>query len=92
MLKSARPGVEVHLLANDYNAWVAKGNPHVDRLWVYRRVRHGVRVSIGAAWDWLWKLLALRRERCLRERFFSKTLHSNDELTLYPKENAEGRS
>jgi heptosyltransferase-3 len=62
-LKAALPRVETHLLANDYNAWVAAGNPHVDRVWVYRRVRHGGRVSVGAAWDWLWQRRALRRER-----------------------------
>ena len=62
-LKSALPGVETHLLANDYNAWVAAGNPHLDRVWVYRRVRHGGRVSLDAAWNWLWQRLALRRER-----------------------------
>jgi ADP-heptose:LPS heptosyltransferase len=60
---AALPRVETHLLANDYNAWVAAGNPHVDRVWVYRRVRHGGRVSFGAAWDWLWQKRALRRER-----------------------------
>lgn len=62
-LKAALPDVETHLLANDYNAWVAAGNPHVDRNWVYRRARHGGRVSVGAAWDWLWQKIALRRER-----------------------------
>jgi heptosyltransferase III len=62
-LKAALPGVETHLLANDYNAWVVAGNPHVDRVWVYRRVRHAGRVSIGAAWDWLWQNRALRGER-----------------------------
>ncbi len=62
-LKAALPGVETHLLANDYNAWVAAGNPHVDRLWVYHRVRHGGSVSLGAAWGWIWQRLALRRER-----------------------------
>jgi ADP-heptose:LPS heptosyltransferase len=62
-LKASIPGVETHLLANDYNAWVVAGNPHLDRVWVYRRVRHGGRVSPGAAWDWLWQTLALRRER-----------------------------
>ncbi len=61
-LKEALPGAETHLLANDYNAWVAEGNPHVDRIWVYRRVRHGGRVRIGAAWDWLRQRGALRRE------------------------------
>ena len=62
-LKAGLPQVETHLLANDYNAWVAAGNPHVDRVWVYRRVRHAGRVSPGAAWQWLWQRLALKRER-----------------------------
>ena len=62
-LKAGLPQVETHLLANDYNAWVAVGNPHLDRVWVYRRVRHAGRVSPGAAWQWLWQCLALRRER-----------------------------
>jgi ADP-heptose:LPS heptosyltransferase len=62
-LKSALPQAETHLLANDYNAWVVAGNPHVDRIWIYRRVRHAGRVNLGAAWQWLWQSLALRRER-----------------------------
>ena len=62
-LKSALPRIETHLLASDYNAWVAAGNPHVDRVWIYRRVRQGGRVSPGAAWDWFWQNRALRRER-----------------------------
>lgn len=62
-LKACLPGVQTQLLANDYNAWVAAGNPHLERIWVYRRVRHGGRVSPGAAWDWLWQRRALRRER-----------------------------
>ena len=63
LLKSGLPGVETHLLANDYNAWVVAGDPHVDRLWTYRRVRNAGRVSLAAAWLWLWQSLALRRER-----------------------------
>ena len=59
-LKRAVPGVEVHLLANDYNAWVVEGNPHVDRVWVYRRVRSGGKVSLSAAWDWIGQGFALR--------------------------------
>ena len=62
-LKAALPQAETHLLANDYNAWVVAGNPHLDRVWVYRRVRHAGRVSLGAAWQGLWQGLALRRER-----------------------------
>jgi ADP-heptose:LPS heptosyltransferase len=63
LLKAGLPQVETHLLANDYNAWVVADNPHVDRVWVYRRVRHAGRVSVAAAWQWLWQSLALRRER-----------------------------
>ena len=63
LLKASRPQVETHLLANDYNAWVVAGNPHIDRVWVYRRVRNAGRVSLGAVWQWLWQSLALRRER-----------------------------
>jgi ADP-heptose:LPS heptosyltransferase len=62
-LKANVPGACTHLLANDYNAWVVAGNPDIDRLWVYRRVRSGGRVSLGAAWEWIWQNLALRRER-----------------------------
>ncbi len=62
-LKAGLPQVETHLLANDYNAWVVAGNPHLDRVWVYRRVRHAGRVSLSAAWQWLWQSFALRRER-----------------------------
>ena len=49
-LKAALPQVETHLLANDYNAWVVAGDPHVDRVWTYRRVRNAGRVSLRAAW------------------------------------------
>ena len=62
-LKASRPDAEVHLLANDYNAWVVAGNPHVDRLWVYRRVRHAGRVSLSAALEWLLQNRRLRAER-----------------------------
>ena len=62
-VKEALPACELHLLANDYNAWVAKGNPHVDRFWTYRRVKRAGRVSWGAAWEWLRTRAALRRER-----------------------------
>ena len=62
-LKAGLPQAETHLLATDYNAWVVAGNPHVDRVWVYRRVRHAGGVNLGAAWQWLWQGRALRRER-----------------------------
>jgi len=61
-LKASSPGAEVHLLANDYNAWVVAGNPDIDRLWIYRRVRHAGRVRMGAALAALLQFLTLRRE------------------------------
>lgn len=73
-LKRSFPGVEVHLLANDYNAWVVEGNSDVDRVWVYRRVRAGGGVSLAAAWQ------ALRLERRLRaERFDWAIVANGDE-------------
>ena len=62
-LKGSLPQAEVHLLANDYNAWVVEGNRHIDRLWVYSRVRHGGKVRIAAAVQNLAVHWKLRRER-----------------------------
>jgi ADP-heptose:LPS heptosyltransferase len=61
-LRRTRPRDEIHLLANDYNAWVVKDAPEIDRLWVYRRVRSGRSVSVGAAIGSAWQLVALRRQ------------------------------
>lgn len=62
-LRAALPGAELHLLANDYNAWVASGHVAVDRLWVYPRVRDGGRLRPGAALAQLPLFWRLRRER-----------------------------
>ncbi len=62
-LRRTRPGDRIQLLANDYNAWVVRDNPHVDRLWVYPRVRVGRKVSATAAVRSAWQLAQLRRER-----------------------------
>jgi len=48
-VKASLPGAEIHLLANDYNAWVARDHPALDRVWVYARVRHAGRVRVRAA-------------------------------------------
>jgi ADP-heptose:LPS heptosyltransferase len=61
-LRVQLPQAQIHLLANDYNAWVAAGNPDLDRLWVYPRVRTGNQVSLKAAWA-TWNInRALKRE------------------------------
>ena len=61
-LRSSLPGVEIHLLANDYNSWAVDGNPDIDRRWVYRRVRNGRRVSVMAAIGAVGMGFALRRQ------------------------------
>jgi ADP-heptose:LPS heptosyltransferase len=61
-LKASLPGAEVHLLANDYNSWVVAGNLDLDRLWIYRRVRHAGRISFAAAWEQARQYFELRRQ------------------------------
>jgi ADP-heptose:LPS heptosyltransferase len=62
-LARARPDAEIHLLANDYNAWVARGHPALARTWTYPRVRDGGRLRVLAAPAHLGVMLALRRQR-----------------------------
>jgi heptosyltransferase III len=62
-LRRSLPQAEVHLLANDYNAWVVAGTEDVDRVWIYRRVRSGNRVNPAAALGIVWQNLQLRREK-----------------------------
>lgn len=62
-LKISLPEAEVHVLANDYNAWVIRDNPNVDRLWVFKRVRTGRKVSILAALMQLLLMMRLKFER-----------------------------
>ena len=62
-LKAVRPDIELHLLANDYNAWVARDDPALARIWVYPRVRHDGRVRPAAAFAHVplaWKLRSAR--------------------------------
>ena len=62
-VKSVRPDIELHLLANDYNAWVAVDHPALTRMWVYPRVKHDGRVRVGAALAHLPLLWNLRRAK-----------------------------
>ena len=63
LLRAARPDAQIHLLANTWNHWVVAGNPDIDRLWIYRRVRTGRGFSPAAAWHQVMQALALRRQR-----------------------------
>ena len=61
-LRRSLPQAAIHMLANDYNAWVLEGNRNIDRLWVYPRVRHGARLRPWAALLQLRQIWQLRRE------------------------------
>ncbi|MBL8377343.1 MAG: glycosyltransferase family 9 protein [Burkholderiales bacterium] len=62
-LRRSLPGAQIHLLANDYNAWVLDGNTDLDRLWVYPRVRHGATLRPWAVVQQWLQIRALKRER-----------------------------
>lgn len=62
-LRHVLPNAEIHLLANDYNAWVVAENPDIDRLWVYDRVKVGKNIRVMAAIKQAWLELRLRFER-----------------------------
>jgi ADP-heptose:LPS heptosyltransferase len=62
-LRRSLPDAEIHMLANDYNAWVLEGNRDFDRLWIYPRVRHGASVRPLALVEQLRQVFALRAER-----------------------------
>jgi ADP-heptose:LPS heptosyltransferase len=62
-LRQALPDIEIHVLANDYNAWVVADNPDVARVWVYRRTRHAGRVRLAAAAAQVRQFFGLRGER-----------------------------
>lgn len=62
-LREKMPGAEIHVLANDYNAWVVSDNPNIDRLWVYPRTKTGKKISVVAVIKQVWQEAQLRRER-----------------------------
>lgn len=61
-LRNSLPQAQIHMLANDYNAWVLDGNSDIDRCWIYPRVRHGASVRPLALFEQLLQLRKLRRE------------------------------
>jgi len=62
-LAGALPHAEIHLLANDYNAWVVRGHPALARVWQYPRVREGGRLRLAAAAAQVPLAWRLRRQR-----------------------------
>ncbi|GAA5167285.1 glycosyltransferase family 9 protein [Viridibacterium curvum] len=62
-LRQGLPQAEIHVLANDYNAWVLEGNTQPHRVWALPRVRHAGRLRIGAALQTAKMLWQMRREK-----------------------------
>lgn len=62
-LRQSLPQAEIHLLANNYNAWVVAGSPYIDRLWVYRRAKTGNQLDYGAVVQQIWQQIQLRFQR-----------------------------
>jgi heptosyltransferase-3 len=62
-LRETFPQARIELLASEYNAWVAAGNPSVDQIHAYPRVRTGRSVSFAAVWRQLLQFRALRQTR-----------------------------
>ena len=62
-LRASLPHAEIHLLANDYNAWVVADHPAIDRRWIYRRARVGRSVRPMAALHSAFQALQLRAQR-----------------------------
>ena len=57
------PNAEIHLLANDYNAWVVRGHRALARTWTYSRAREAGRLRLGAALSQVPLFWRLRRQR-----------------------------
>jgi heptosyltransferase-3 len=62
-LATALPQTEIHLLANDYNAWVVDGHRAIARTWTCPRTRDSGRLRIAAAAAQLPLHWRLRRQR-----------------------------
>jgi heptosyltransferase III len=91
VLRNAIPDAEIHLLANEYNVWVADGNECIDRRWTYGRVRTGRKIDFGAAWRQVTMYAALKMQRYdvaiaagghESHRAIARTLHTGAKRTV----------
>jgi len=57
------PNAEIHVLANDYNAWVVRGHPGLARTWTYARAREAGQLRVRAALSQVPLFWRLRREQ-----------------------------
>ncbi len=91
VLRNALPDAEIHLLANEYNAWVADGNSCVNHRWIYGRVRTGRHIDFAAAWRQLTTYAALKMQGFEvaiaaggheSHRAIARTLHAGAKRTI----------
>ena len=91
VLRTAHPDAEIHLLANEYNVWVADGNDCIDRRWAYGRARTGRKIDFGAAWRQVTMYASLKMQRLEvaiaaggfeSRRAISRTLHAGAERNI----------
>ena len=91
VLHDAQPDAEIHLLANEYNGWVADGNTTINKRWTYGRVRTGKKIDFGAAWRQLTMYGVLKMHRFdvaiaagghESHRAIARTLHASAKRTI----------
>ena len=75
-LRASFPNAELHLLANDYNAWVAADEPTLDKIWVYPRTKTGGRVR------WRAPFVELAINSNLRREHFDVAIVAQGEFSL----------
>lgn len=63
LLRQQMPEAQIDVLANTYNAWILDGNPDVNRVWSYQRVKEAGRIHWAAAIAQVKQTLALRAEK-----------------------------
>lgn len=63
LLRQHLPDAQIDVLANTYNAWVLDGNPDVNRVWSYQRVKEAGRIHWMAAFAQARQILDLRAEK-----------------------------
>lgn len=64
-LRQAMPGTHIAVLVNSYNRAVLDGNPDVDEVFAYDKLKHkeGVRAKVAAVFARIWLLVQLRWRR-----------------------------
>lgn len=62
-LRQQLPEARIEVLANTYNAWVLDGNPDIDKVWAYQKVKENGKIHWKAALAQVNQVLTLRRQQ-----------------------------